>query len=159
MTDGIWRPQNDIFIDYNSKLCAPAIPKSAYSTLKVHVFNVFKSDEPGLVTHFRGQLPNTYPDSVPDNFDCIVTVRDPLDRLISGIAEVMYRKFKRDSGLPEKNFSRDVDSFILNFLYTDKTKNLECLLTELSTTSSEAHIRDIHLRSQTELMDWKKFAK
>ena len=123
-----WKPKEGICIDFNRSIFAPVVPKSACTTLRSGVFYFDYGRNHGK--HPRGEFTPDQADLVPIDFDCLVFIRNPLDRLISGISEVICRTLPNAGfmslgedgipvGAPNYQDSKDIEEYFLDFLKYD----------------------------------------
>lgn len=152
MTNSIWEPKHSVCFDNTKRCVSPVIPKSACTTLRHHVF--FVDEQPdNFLKH--GEFTNDQAGQVPDDYECLLLIREPLDRLISGMAEVVYRQLSREDLLTSEgrtNFenSDKIEEHIWNFINNDDTNNLKGFFDHFT-----AHgVLNIHIEQQTTIMDW-----
>ncbi len=169
MTNNIWEPHS-VCIDHSKQLVSPVIPKSACTTLRHHVFFVDEQPDNWLKpramaqTDQAGQL-EVGLSQLPDDYECLLLIREPLDRLISGMAEVIYRQFTgadnpesgqlspkdalTSQGKPNLQNSDMFEEHIWKFI-NKGTNNLwgffDCFTTH--------GVLNIHVEQQTTIMDW-----
>ena len=147
-----WEPKHSVCFDHTKRFVSPVIPKSACTTLRHHIFNVDDNPENMLL---KGEFSQYEINEIPNDYDCLLFIREPLDRLISGIAEVMYRQLSREDLLSpegETNFQNSdrIEEFIWNFVNHDDTKTLKGMF-----KSFTAHGNlNIHVKQQTAIIDW-----
>ena len=91
-----WCPQHNVLIDIEKKIFSPVVPKSACTLLRHYIYFIDDSQEHiNYKTNHAGQfgiedarpILREYP-----NMEGILFVRDPVERFLSGFAEVYYRK-------------------------------------------------------------------
>jgi len=156
MTSENWEPDNGICLDHERRLVSPVIPKSACTTLRRNVFLLDMSDDADPKNNLvRGEFSKHDTIHMPDDYDCIVFIRDPLDRLISGIAEVLLRQLGHEglhSSEQMLNFHNadKIEEYIWNFVNHNGTKHLQGFIDYFTKNN---RVND-HIEKQTILMDW-----
>ena len=147
-----WEPKHNLFFDQTERLVSPVIPKSACTTLRHYVFNVDDNPENML---FKEEFSQSEINDIPNDYDCLMFIREPLDRMISGIAEVMYRQLIREDlltseGITNYQNSDRIEEFIWNFVNHNDTKTLKGMFKSFTAYGA----LNIHVEQQTTIMDW-----
>jgi len=95
----LWNPTHDVCVDLEHNIFSPIVPKSACTLMRHYVFFINeKIPHRNFVGNQAGQF--RADDIAPimrgyhnmDNMDCILFVRDPMERFMSGFSEVYYRR-------------------------------------------------------------------
>ena len=165
MTNSIWETKGGFCFDHSRQLVSPVIPKSACTTLRHHVF--FVDEQPDNWVK-PGEFTNDQAGQIPDDYECLLLIREPLDRLISGMAEVIYRHLIHKDLLTSQVKTRDlmvagrglqrspfensdkIEEHIWNFINNDDTNNLKGFFDCFTTHG----VINIHVEQQTTIMDW-----
>lgn len=162
MTSSNWKPTHGVCYDHGLRLTSPIIPKSGCTFLR---HSLFKLDNENLLPSVDqtvylklGEYDFHDIDKIPNDYDCLVFMRDPLERLISGLAEVHFRNMYNtkvrgilnEDGSRSPDESHRIEESVWNFINDDNTKNLKGIFEYFTSHGS----LDIHLESQTTIMDW-----
>ena len=177
MTMEKWMPDGDVCVDFKNNMFTVPIPKCASTLLRHHIFFNDKNkiingmrvgDLEDIRTTELAVVPdgnkkilrdidrsNIYDTSILNNMDCLLFVREPLNRFITGFSEHFYRlianvRFKdsKDKKQAIRPHLAEIENEITTFFMNSKFEDFLVLL------HSRKNKMDHHCLPVTTIVDW-----